>query len=880
MSRNPLLPLAAGLTIAAVAVLASTRLVAADSTDPAPTGVVLFDFETDAEIGVWHDERQATLGGNKTLARVPHFATLGSSALEFRAPAWRQGMAEWPAFECTPPLVDWTPFDRLIFDVTNPSSSAQHLGLFISDSQKPTRQGLAYSQKLPPRSYTRVVLDLAGGLKEKQLNRADIHVMHFFTERPPTELALCIDGMVLLKPGQPLPPLPAGYFAGFAALQSSAVAELRAAVRERSERLAQAAAGISAVADWMAESLRAFEARLAELELRTQQGGAQALELQRDIAAVQADLGRLEGRAALRIDFEPVRAAVRTPDATRNDVVVGFATSMEKLLPRADLPPLQIKTRIELALARGEKESFQVVVVPCRADLKQAEVRVTDLRGEDGAVLSAGQVKVSPVGYVETKAVPPYGASHVGWWPDPILEFLTAADVARGDAQAFWVRVDAPRDQAAGRYQGQLQVRSQDGPLCVLEMTVRVYGFAVPAASPLPLAVTFAPHDHPTTATAAEQAAWRNEPDYPINAWKKHKLQWVDFLADYYLTYDSLYTRAGPDFGAVERLHQQGRLGCFNLGYYGPCGAGPEEIQRWTQGTLERLRRQYEQAKSLGVLEHAYIYGCDENPKETFPDVQRAAALLKAEFPDVVVMTTTYDHSYGRDTEIKAVDAWCPLTPRFDPDKAAGARAAGRDVWWYICCGPHHPPANMFVEYPAIEGRLLMGPMTAKYRPDGFLYYQISIWNSRRPIAFGPLTDWEPRSWTSYHGDGSWTCAGPDGTPLPTIRLENFRDGLEDYAYFCILEYLVQRLETQGAEPSAPQQAWLTEARAALQVPETLVNSVSEYSRDPAALYAYRNRLAELIDRAGVPDADPWGGRFGVRGFRDRSRRSPGGGSQ
>ena len=26
-------------------------------------------------------------------------------------------------------------------------------------------------------------------------------------------------------------------------------------------------------------------------------------------------------------------------------------------------------------------------------------------------------------------------------------------------------------------------------------------------------------------------------------------------------------------------------------------------------------------------------------------------------------------------------------------------------------------------------------------------------------------------------------CVGPDGIPLSTLRLENFRDGLEDYAY-------------------------------------------------------------------------------------------------
>ena len=34
-------------------------------------------------------------------------------------------------------------------------------------------------------------------------------------------------------------------------------------------------------------------------------------------------------------------------------------------------------------------------------------------------------------------------------------------------------------------------------------------------------------------------------------------------------------------------------------------------------------------------------------------------------------MTTTYDHSFGADSVIKSMDAFCPLTPRFDPKLAA-----------------------------------------------------------------------------------------------------------------------------------------------------------------------------------------------------------------
>ena len=220
-------------------------------------------------------------------------------------------------------------------------------------------------------------------------------------------------------------------------------------------------------------------------------------------------------------------------------------------------------------------------------------------------------------------------------------------------------------------------------------------------------------------------------------------------------------------------------------------------------------------------------------------------------------MTTTYDQSYSLASPIKSVDAFCPLTLSFNPTKAAAARAAGKQVWWYICCGPHHPYTNMFVEYPAIEGRLLMGAMTTRQRPDGFLYYQISIWNSRRPITTGPFTDWDPRSWTTYHGDGSWTCVAADGLPVPTIRLENFRDGLEDFAYVALLEKLVRRRLAKGDTLPAEEKKWLAEAQAALVVSPSLVKDMTHYSRDPAALYAWRNRIADLIDRSDKGSGDP-----------------------
>lgn len=824
---------------------------------------VLFDFETDDEIGVWHNEHATILGSDKTLTRSESFAASGRYSMRFTTPAWRPaehgGAQKWPAFEGTPPITDWSKYDRLVMEMVNLTDATQKMMLFISDSKKATRNGLIHREIMPPHMYTRAIVDLRKGFGDRGLDAADVHVMHFFTEDPPEDLVVHLDRFLLLEPGEAIPPVPGAFLRDIAALHTGAINEMTAAF----ERSAQSLRGIPGmpthIRAWVESEISRMQDRLAQVRAGLQAEDESVLDLLKRVRSVQAELDRIAAVLDLRMEFDRVRARVEASPGSADGIAAGFATSMEKVLPRAGVPSLDVRPA-RVSAARNERESFQVVVYPFERDLKQVQVRVVGMKSGDGTPLPGSCITAPPVGYVETKRTPPYGSSHVGWWPDPILTFMDRADIAMGDAQSFWVNIDVPKDQPAGLYRGKLEVVSDGKALLAYDLSVRVYGFAMPDASPLPMAITFWPHDHLQGGqNNAEQETWRSEPDYPIRAWRKHKSEWADFLAEYYITMDSLYAYADwePQFDELKRLKDAGKLGTFNLGYYSKYPASEDGVQAWRAATIDTLRPRYEKAKDLGILDKAYIYGCDEHPKEEFPWVEKAAAAIKAEFPDVMVMTTTYDHSYGMETEIKSMDAWCPLTPRYNKEAADEVRGQGKQVWWYICCGPHHPFPNMFIEYPAIDGRILMGAMTAKFRPDGFLYYQISIWNSRKPIDTGPFTDWDPRSWTTYHGDGSWTCIGPDGTPLPTVRLENFRDGLEDYAYFRVLEATVAKVKA-SAELRAARADWLAQAEEALAVPDGLVASGMKYSMEPGDVYRWRNGLAELIEAAGVDPACPW----------------------
>lgn len=808
-------------------------------------GTVLLDFEDEADAARFHDEN-GTANRAFPVNREGRYATSGEYALCFRTPKWQPGMGEWPAVELTPPLTDWSAYDRLAWDLTNPTAAPLKLFVFIAGEGQATRRGYLYRAELPPYSYHGAELPLSA-VRAQGVDLTKVRVMHWFTERPAGDLELYLDRVLLLAPGEPRPQPPAGYLAQFAALQVDGVAALRAQLAGARARQEALTAGLPAVAGWARRRLAEATARVEAFAQLVADGSPVILEAQALQQDLEGALARLDELLALRVAFERQRAAVAAGPRARNDLVVGFATSMEKIRPRSAPLPLTIAPGTSLALARGEREAFQVVVLPCERPVSAAQVRVSDLAGPGGAIFPAGAIHAAPVGYVETKTIPPYGSEQVGWWPDPILDYLASADIETGDAQAFWVRLTAPRDQPPGLYRGRIELLEAGRPLYRFALEVEVYPFTLPRRSPLDMAVTWWPMYYEPN----EAGGWR-EGVYRDPIWRRHKLAWADFLADYYLTYDSLYSFAdwAPDFEVLTYLHEQGRLGRFNLGYYSAMPEATDQQEAWKADVLKRIGEPYQRAKELGLLDHAYIYGCDEHPEELFPAVERAAAFLKQAFPGVTILTTTYDHSFGTNSPLQSMDAFCPLTPSYRRELADRVRAAGKQVWWYICCGPGHPFCNMFIEFPAIEGRLLMGAQTAKYRPDGFLYYQTSIWNSG-PISRGPFTDWEPRSWTTYHGDGSWTCLGPDGIPVATIRLENFRDGVEDYAYALLLEAAIRQVEASPG--AASKAAWLAAAREALEVPETVAKGMTEYSHDAAELYRWRAAMAAALKSSGLP---------------------------
>jgi len=138
----------------------------------------------------------------------------------------------------------------------------------------------------------------------------------------------------------------------------------------------------------------------------------------------------------------------------------------------------------------------------------------------------------------------------------------------------------------------------------------------------------------------------------------------------------------------------------------------------------------------------------------------------------------------------------------------------------------------------------------------GCLYWCINReWTDNAgKAATWPEAEWEARYVNVFtrkdnleSGQGNLVYPGPRGRLWPSIRIENVRDGIEDYEYMAMLDRLAAEARSGGrAIPGG----LLAEIGRMLAIPDDVVTSTSRWTRDPAVLAAFRARVAAMIQEA------------------------------
>ena len=589
-------------------------------------------------------------------------------------------------------------------------------------------------------------------------------------------------------------------------------------------------ATLSGEAEWQAEMRDAGDQLLAQ-----GQGRGRACRLDATVQEGAATVHvRVVGRAAdgATTDFStPVSLPAPPENPVREGFRVWTATGMENILPDAVPPTGAVAPAIALQLARGEHEGAQVALKPADGlALRAVRLRVGDVVGPSGQ--PAAEVGIAPlvVGYVrvDTSAVHPAFGDKTGWFPDPLFP-NRPVDVAGGCTQAFWLDAWARPGAAPGVYRCIASLSSEGQPAVQIPVEIRVRSFALPTTPGMKTA--FCIMDGFLRRTYGELTPERRR-------------QALDIMLDHRLNPDDISRYEPPRTEDLLYANERG-LNAFNILNIVPrpkdspawiCYSAREAYdEAFTKAFLERAEPIVAELRRHGLADKAYFYGFDERREDYDEAIRAICGALKERFPEVKTFTTAaYMFEKRRNVPLDYrdhMDWYCPLTPRYDLELADRLRTVGKQVWWYVCCGPKYPHANFAaVDYPLIEGRILSW-LTYRYRSDGLLYWHVNYWGSNPVIRDWRdpyLDDWKLPCVHRMTGDGVLVYPLADAL-ASSIRLVAVRDGSEDY------DLLAAVAARHGADRAAAFAA-------------RLVRGMTDFSRDPQELRQIRRELFDALD--------------------------------
>lgn len=259
-----------------------------------------------------------------------------------------------------------------------------------------------------------------------------------------------------------------------------------------------------------------------------------------------------------------------------------------------------------------------------------------------------------------------------------------------------------------------------------------------------------------------------------------------------------------------------------------------------TAGVLERVRRFYDAAAAHGLGDRAYLYGFDEwRDVNRYGDIKRTYDMLKAAAPGVKACSTVV---HPVDPIADTVDAWCPCLC-YNYAGYEDARKRGQEVWYYAGGTPYDPfPTHELLNVPAVEARAFFW-VAWRFQYTGWLHWELNLWqNNMAGDKRWPDVPWDPARGGVRNGEVGRIYPGPDATPLPSVRLENMRDGIEDYDYFWMLNDICGKLPDADPRKEAALQLMQDAIR-------TLCPSRAQFERDPGRILDLHEQLGRAIER-------------------------------
>jgi len=538
--------------------------------------------------------------------------------------------------------------------------------------------------------------------------------------------------------------------------------------------------------------------------------------------------------------------------ATLSDVEFWSAYSSEKVLQDNVSIYDSIKKApiIDVTAIRGEEEAMQIIMTSSDKPVKEYDVILSDLEcGEE--VFDKENIKVYHERYIFVGQGAEY-YTESGYYPDCLVPFDKVKEVeetgfAANNNQGLYISFDVPENQPSGEYTGSMEI-AIDGESKNIPITLNVSSLVIGEET------------HVQSSFLNEWYFYRGELDTTEEIFDVYN----KFLFDYRLGCNAVtvytsdvkyYAEKVCEYAAIDSCPGY-NIPWFNKDYLNsgyriydhypnPNGITDRELNTQHSYDVDKLILYFETIAYEGLkrnvdpFKKAFVYGWDE-PDLTFQDaaeiyIKEWSYIVKqcknivierlktdttiasieilpqiieslGNVPHLVVSSVYF--SYDIDTELED-SVYCPYFSRLGSD---GLRDRFRhneedyQLWWYGCVAPDYPYPTYHIDDNVLSARVESW-MKADYDIQGNLYWATCLYaeDSVNGVTVYPEDFYSGNAARTLATNGEGFLVYPGRKygiegPIPSIRIEQIRDGLEEYEMLYSLSNVYKTISNKTGE--------------------------------------------------------------------------------
>lgn len=446
---------------------------------------------------------------------------------------------------------------------------------------------------------------------------------------------------------------------------------------------------------------------------------------------------------------------------------------------------LKKQSEVELTAAANEREPFQLVVTP-KETLEKLTLRISDLKGSAG-VIPSGLQSYGVISYVPVRE--PNNPTIKGEIGDPVLPGGEQIAAPAGKNTAFYVKIFAPKGTAPGVYTGTVSLYDGDKELAGVPVKLRVRNFTLPD-DPV-FRTLFYGHPYAIKKFFSDPRSFREIADDVSEIFKEHRLDGNQCIKPpvpkYTIEGDKLTVTDWSEFDAfVWRQYNTFGIRNFTVPVLGMMGDNSGWFSKGKPKVFgeslfsERGRmlagqyaQQYDEhwRKSFPQKLKYYCYIYDEPAPKVYAELNKFTGAIKKYAPDFRFFTPHMADPELPDFEIFAVPfAFGYVKPELQK---------GLEIWYYNWPHPldHHNYIN---------NRLYAWKIIAN-GGEGGLTWQVA------DVRDGKSNPWTDLEKCSKDGNNLnlYPARTPGGKLVPSLRLAQVREAVDDVDYMKILEQTV-----------------------------------------------------------------------------------------